>query len=193
MTSSRAMNQKRYRLHCTDFSQSRYIDTKTTQTPAEMLFKDSPDPYDPHLNTFILNLNILLAEIHLIKLIAKTTFSLLHKQCILNLIPLANRVLRRLRPDGAEKPIDSSTDNEAGEEVQSVDVDCSDWDAACSHSISEAEDVDHNAAEVSCPAAPLDTVNTEIWTGFLCAVEVVEFEIAFADEVVVRDHWARDG
>lgn len=92
----------------------------------------------------------------------------------------------------AQQPVDASGHDEAGEEVEVVDVRRADGHlhADCAD---EAHKVDEQSAEVGSvpdPRHPADAVVRPILVG---AVQLPEVEVPLAHEVVVAAHDAADG
>lgn len=98
----------------------------------------------------------------------------------------------RNREKAAEQPVRQARNNKAAEEIEVVDVLCADRDW-CPHRASEANDVDQDAGNVGCEAAPVQAVGEVVWPRFEAGVQVADFEVAFAHPVVVADHDAGDG
>lgn len=99
---------------------------------------------------------------------------------------------RRDRGDLAQDPVRAGSDDETTEEIKIVDV-----LRAHGHLLAdradEADDVDEDAGNVGSVSAPVEAEPEIVWGGFTGGVELLDLEIAAADEVVVGDDDTGDG
>ena len=93
--------------------------------------------------------------------------------------------------DLAEGPIGQAGDDEAGEEVDVVDVFRARGDGFADGA-DEADDVDEDAADVGRVAAPVEAEGEVVRGGFAGRVEVSDLVVAAADDVVIADDDACD-
>jgi hypothetical protein len=123
--------------------------------------------------------NVILGTISFHKALGTVGLAL---QRILDFIPVTNRVGSHDWLDFAEDEVNTGADDEAGEEVETVDVGCADWDRSADCT-GEADDVDHNTTEVGDPSAPLDTVHAVVRAAGICIIEILELKVTLSDEV----------
>ena len=95
-------------------------------------------------------------------------------------------------PHLGQQPVRSPRHKEAAEEIQVIDVGCALGDGFPDRA-DEADDVDEDAADVGCVAAPVETEGVVVGGGGPGGVEVFDLEVALADDVIIADDDAGDG
>ena len=85
----------------------------------------------------------------------------------------------------AKYPVRSSCDDEAAEEVDSVDIGRTHWDML-SDCPDKSNNVDEDTCNVGCVPSPVETGGEVVWRCLLGGVEVSDLQVAAADKVVVE-------
>lgn len=94
--------------------------------------------------------------------------------------------------EAAEEIVRSSCDDEATEEIETVDIRCANWDRLANRS-DKADNIDEDTANVGRVTSPRETERVVVGGCLLGGVEILDPEVAAADEVVIADNNTGNG